>query len=600
MRRVILNRIIKRSVYGVVFVLASYAIGLLGIQRALLDLEFDIIFVDFIYVLLVTFLPEILAWTGYGILFSVVVMLLRYRVFPIHRLERHYLGIKRGSLVKYIFICSLVVLLLFLVPYFLRQPPLTGEFVSGMNDLAMQAGPTFSGIGGYPGQILGPVATILAGLFSFFVIGPLQLFSGVRLDAFICAAFMAPLFYHTMTVSLASRHVKVSRHVSKHLCQAGDKLVLKTSMSCTFPAPNVSISSAPVRRVSRAKWKMRTKKSMSFTSVENTEELSLREGYYNLDIVPVSISTLPFFHTTVYKVCDSNVDISVIPPLRYRTSMYIRHPAVVRETDNLIRKQLGSSLDFAGIREYAYGDPLSRVWWKGLAKSGEMLVKQFHSFSEDRWMLVLDLTNPNLAEDSTKSMLRFGRIFIELCTRKDIATGLSTFSPSFYYIDYDVNKRRLLSGLTKVTMPMYEISTKGVELILHDALGPDLEKLKRKCAGKRISLSMVYSYSGLGKQKTFFSWKGMNIFKNCMKQFFTHLHKSGKIVLITDGNPKNIDMFKRFKSICENRRYPYLVILTEPNKDTIAKFKRAKLKYIYVPYAKLATPGFVMGLVSMV
>jgi hypothetical protein len=600
MRRVILNRIIKRCAYGFSFILASYLVSFFGIHRALLDLRIDIIFLDFIYVLLVSFLPEILEWTGYGILISVVFLLLRYRVLPVHRLERRYLGIKGGSLVKYIFLCFLVVLLLFFIPYFLTQPPMTGEIITGLDQGIAQIGPQLAFMGGYAGGIISLAVSTLTTIFNFFVIYPLYMFSSTRLDAFLAAMFLSPLFYHTMMVSLSSRHIKVTRHVSKHLCQEGDKMVMKTTLSCPIPAPNVSLRSAPVNPGNRMKGKMKSRKSMSFMSVENTEELTLNRGYYNFDIVPVSISTLPFFNTTIYKVCDANSDISVIPPLKFRTRLFIRKPSVVRETGSLIRRQLGSSLDFAGLRDYAYGDPLSRIWWKGLAKNGELLVKQFHSFSEDRWMLVLDMTNPNLSADGTKGMLQFSRIFIELCTRKDISIGLSTFAPTFYYIDYMSNKRRLLSGLTKVTMPLYEISTKGVEMILHDALGSDLDKLKRKCREKHMTLSMVYSYSGLGRQKSYFSWKGENTFKKCMKKFFTNLHKSGKIIILTDGNPGNIAMFKKFKSICDNRRYPHMVILTEENKDMIAQFKRAKIKHMYVPYNRLVTPGFVMGLVSLV
>ena len=600
MRRVILNRIIKRAVYGVLFVLASYAITLTGIQRFMLDAEFDILFVDFIYVLFVTFLPETVAWIGYGILISVVILLVKYKIYPVHKLERHYLGIKRGSMLKYLFICGVVVVLLFIVPYFIRQPPLTGEIIANIDQISMQAGTQLSFVGGYAGQILGIIFSFLAMMFNFFVISPLYPFSSVRLDAFIAALFLSPLFLHTTVVSLTRRHVSVSRSVSKHLCQEGERLELNTSLASSFPAPNMSIGAASVPGNRKSKWKMRSRKGLSFKSVDNKEELELKEGYYNFDIVPVTITTLPFFQTTVYKVCDTNADISVIPSLHYKTRLFIRKPSVAKETDSLIKKQLGSSMDFAGIREYTHGDPLSRVWWKGLAKSGEMLVKQFHSFSEDRWMLVLDMTNPNMPTDSMKGMMQFSRIFIELCTRKDISTGLSTFAPSFYYIDYEVNKRTLLSGLTKVTMPLYEISTRGVELILHDALGPGLERLKRKCREKHMTLSMVYSYSGLGKQHTFLSWRGENIFKNCTKKFFTQMKKSGKIVLLTDGNPGNMEMFKRFKQICESRRYKYMFILTEPDKETIARFKRAKIKHLSVAYDKLATPGFVMGLVSFV
>jgi hypothetical protein len=330
------------------------------------------------------------------------------------------------------------------------------------------------------------------------------------------------------------------------------------------------------------------------------EEFALNEGYYNFDIVPLSIFTLPFFHTTVYKVCDENSDISVVPALKYKTLLYIRRPAVAKETGSLIRKQLGSSLDFADMRPYTHEDPLSRIWWKGLAKYGELLVKEFHSFAEDRWMLVLDFTNPNLAEQGIKGMLRFSRIFIELCTRKDIAIGLSAFAPTFHYINYEINKRDLLSGLTKLTIPLYEISPHGVELIMQDALGPDLEKLKRKCRKRHMTLSMVYSYSGLGQQKSYFSWKGKNIFKNSMRKFFINLKRSGKIVLVTDGNPKNLEMFRKFKAICEHRRCSYLLVLTESQSDMLNQLRKAEVKHIYAPYDKLAKPNFVMNLVRLV
>lgn len=600
MRKVILNKIIKRCIYGSVFILSSYLITLLGIQRALLDVRFDMALLDFVYVLFVSFFPNMLQWIGYGILFSVAFLILRYMILPVHRLERHYMGIKRGNFVKSLFIIAILVFLLFMLPYFMRQPLITGNMVTSLDQSTMQLGTGFALIGGYAGLVLGSLAFILTGIFNFFIIKPLYLFYPVRIDAFLCSIFFSALFLHSIMVGLGRKHIRVSRHISKHLCQEGDKIMLSTTMKCPFPSPTISLRPSKIIPGKTKKSKVTTKRNIPYSSVEIKEELVLNEGYYNFDIVPVSIFTLPFFHTTLYKVCDENPDLSVVPALKYKAMLHMRKPSVTKETGSLIRRQLGSSMDFAGIKEYTHDDPLSRIWWKGLAKYGELLVKEFHSFAEDRWMIVLDFTNQNLSEERVKSMLQFSRIFIELCTRKDIAVGLSAFSSTFHYINYGTNKRNLMSALTKLTMPMYEISPKGLELILHDALGPDFDKLKRKCRGKRITLPMVYSYSGLGKQKTFLSWKGENVFKDSMQKFFTNLKRSGKIIMVTDGNPKNIEMFRKFKAICGKRRCPYLLIVTERQKDVTSQLRKSKVVHMVVPYENLTKPNLVLSLVSLV
>jgi hypothetical protein len=600
MRRVILNRIAKRTAYGFLLIAASYLVVVLGIQKALLGARFNVSFLDFSYVLAVTFLPQLLQWTGYGVLFSVVFLLLKYKIFPVHRLERHYLGIKRGNLRKSLFIMAVLAFLLFVVPYFMRSQSIAGDVISGADQSSMQLGSGLASIGGYAGILLSNLVFILAGMFNFFVIKPLYLFYPVRVDAVLCAVFLSALFYHSMLVSIGTRRSRVSRHVSKHLCQQGDKIVLRTSLKCGFPSPGMSLQSGRTVRGRAKELKSRSKKNIACTAFDATDEFVPEEGYYNFDIVPVSIFTLPFFHTTIYKVCDENSDVSVVPALKYRALASIRRPVVARETGSLIRRQLGSSLDFADMREYTHEDPLSRIWWKGFAKYGDLMVKQFHSFAEDRWMLVLDFTDQNLGEERVKTMLRFSRIFIELCTRKDIAIGLSTFSPTFNYIDYEVNKRDLLSSLTRVTMPLYEVSPRGLELILHDALGPDMEKLKKKCRTKRMTLSMAYSYSGLGKRKSFLSWKGGNVFKDCMRKFFTNLKKSGKIVMVTSGDAKNMEMLKKFKATCERRRCSYLIVVAEPKKGVADQLRKARVKHIAVPYERLAKPNFVLRLVSLV
>jgi hypothetical protein len=600
MRKVIVNKIIRRTAWGLGFILFSYVVMFSGLKDLMLGLKFGYGPLDFMYVLAVAFLPAIISGIGYGILFSVGFLLLRYFVLPVHRVERHYMGIRGGSLKKYILIVAFVVLLLFVIPYFMRRVSLSGDIISSIDTSSLQAGSAFYAIGGQIGAFLGSLANVVFLLLNIMLIKPFFIFSPVRLDALLASLFMSSLLYHSLMVSFSKNRVSVERHASIHLCQEGEKVEMRTSLKSPFPSPTVSLplSSIPARRIKKRKNKSRD--DLLSMKSENRETLLLKEGYYNFDIAPVRIFTLPFFHTKIYRVCETNSDVSVLPKLHFKTRVMIHKPSVVRESGSLVKKQLGSSLDFAGMREYCHDDPLSRIWWKGLAKYGELMVKEFHSFGEDRWMLVLDFTNPDLKEEGVTGMLAFSRLFIELCTRKDIAIGLSAFSPTFHYFDYTTSKKNLLSSLTKITSPLYEISPKGIEMIMQDALGPEIEKLKLKCRRKNMTFSMVYSYSGLGKQKTFFSWKGRSAFRNCIKRFFVNMKRSGKIVLVTDGNPKNLEMFKRFKAICLNRHCSYLVVLTESRKDVLQQLKRAKIKAVFAPRDELTKPGFVMKLVSMV
>ncbi len=601
MRRIILNRMLKRAAWGFAFLIASWLFSVIGIYRILGMLSTGIPTVDFLYVLFVAFLPQIIASIGYGILISVAFIFVKYRVYPPHRLERSYMGIKKTGLRRSILLAGIIAMLLFVVPYFARDITTTGMYIDGASSFLANFASSLGYIGGeYVGPVIQAVASPLFGIASLMTLGPLTLFYNVRLDAFLCAMFLSALFYHTTMVGLSARSARVTRDVSRHLCQDLDKVTLKTTMVMPIPAPNVNLKSGKPKSSPIKGWKIDTRKNMAFTKVENTEDIVMQEGYYNFDIVPIRVSTMPFLRTTIYKVCAENADVSVVPRLRYKTAATTRKPSVTKDTGSLIRKQLGSSLDFAGIRNYNHGDPLSRIWWKGLAKSGKMLVKEFHSFGEDRWMIILDFSNPNMKEDEVKGMYRFARLFIELCARKDIAVGLSSFSPNFHYSNYSGSKKDLLSALTRMTSPLYEISAKGTELILKDALGGDMDKLKRKCRKKKITLPMVYSYSGLGKRTTMLSWKGRRVFDSSMKEFFIKLRRSGKIVIVTDGGKDKRQSLMRFKSICENRHCIYVVVLTDERPEMRKMLRDAGIKTIAVPKKDLATPGFVINLVRMV
>lgn len=601
MRRVILGKVAKRAGWGLFFIALSYVITITGAKKLLLALNPGIGWMDFAYVLAVAFLPEIVSAIGYGILFSVATLLLRYFFLPVHMVERHYMGIKAWGYRKPIVICAIVVFLVFLMPFFMRSPATVGETLTGAEGMVAGFGQSGYSLGEEMGDVVGLLTNAVASLFDAFILKPLYLFSPVRLDAFIAGIFLSALFLHSLTVSICKGRISVDRRVSRHVFQQGENVIMETTVESPFPMPNVYIPSAkagPKRVMGR---KQKTERDAFGGDIKNTEDLRLSEGYYNFDIVPVSVFTLPAFHTTVYRVCASNADVSVLPALKFRSRIFSRRPSVTREGGSLIRKQLGSSMDFANMRPYTHDDPFSRIWWKGLAKYGTLMVKEYHSYGEDRWMLVLDLTNPNMGEEKVKEMLRFARLFIELCTRKDIAVGISVFSPTFHYVDFGTDKKDLLTSLTKVTSPVFEMSQKGMELILRDAVGKnDMEKLMAKCRKKRITPAGVYSYSGLGKSKTFFSWRGSKVFADCTKGFFTNMRKSGKVVVVTDGSPGNVEAFRKFKAVCERRRCRYIFVVTEEKKGAKDVMKAASIKSVLVPYEDLAKPGFVASLVGVV
>jgi len=125
MRKVILHKIFKRVGWGLGFIFLSYIIEFLPLKEMFLNVKFGYPPVDFMYVLFVSFIPVLVGGIGYGILISVVFLLVKYFFLPIHRVEKHYMGIRGGSFKKYLFIVAVMAVLIFVVPYFLRglYPP---------------------------------------------------------------------------------------------------------------------------------------------------------------------------------------------------------------------------------------------------------------------------------------------------------------------------------------------------------------------------------------------------------------------------------------------------------------------------------------------
>ncbi|MFH0956803.1 MAG: hypothetical protein V1813_03000, partial [Candidatus Aenigmatarchaeota archaeon] len=185
MRKIIFNKIVKRTGFGLFFIALSYAMDALAVDKLLLGIRPGLGGLDFLYVLAVAFLPQVLSGIGFGILFSVAVLLLRYILLPVHMVERHYLGIKAWGYRKPLLICAAVAFLVFVLPFFLRSPVTTGQAVTGAEVFATGIGQGAYALGGYPGMILGPLWAAAVSLLGILLLKPLYLFSPVRLDAFL-------------------------------------------------------------------------------------------------------------------------------------------------------------------------------------------------------------------------------------------------------------------------------------------------------------------------------------------------------------------------------------------------------------------------------
>jgi hypothetical protein len=593
MRRAILVKMGKRIFYGIILIALSSAVSTFRLNNYLLSFNFSGI-IDVIYVLFVTFIPQIIYCIGYSVIFSAAVMLLKYKLMPVHRIEKSYLGIAGHGLKKPVFMCAMLAMPLFLFPMLPARMMPAGDAVRGTDAMLASAGTASSGLPYFGALIGGLIAAA-----NLFIIKPLYLLSMFRLDTAIASVLAASVLYHALTVGLVRRKIAPDRSLSGRFCMEGEPFSVSTKFFSPIPLPGVFI---PETKTARKKvgYSCGRRENVLCTESEVSETMRLKEGLYCMDVIPISVFTLPFLHTSIYRISGTDACISVIPKIHYKSRVFVKKPVLSRETGSLIKMQLGSSMEFAGVREYSTGDPLGRIWWKGFAKTGKLLVKEYHAFAEDRWMLVLDLTDSGADEKRVNSMLQFARLFIELCTRKDIFIGLASFSPSFQFSDYSSSKRELLAALSRFNVPMHEISPKGIECIMKDALGQTgLDALVAKSRRAGVSLPMAYSASGLGRHATFFSWKRDKVFEGSIKNFFRRMRKSGKVVLLTDGRTGAAPL-KKFKALCGTRSYKYIVVLCGAGPEEEGVLKKERIMHMKASWDDITKPAFVLNLVGRV
>ena len=64
-----------------------------------------------------------------------------------------------------------------------------------------------------------------------------------------------------------------------------------------------------------------------------------------------------------------------------------------------LANSVGDSVEFMGLREYQQGDAFNRIHWKGLARHGKLIVKEYQDEYFVRHALVLDTATDNMADE---------------------------------------------------------------------------------------------------------------------------------------------------------------------------------------------------------
>ncbi len=99
--------------------------------------------------------------------------------------------------------------------------------------------------------------------------------------------------------------------------------------------------------------------------------------------------------------------IQVIPRLVPISNLQFSNDAVV-ETTKAVRSVLSDSMDYAAVREYAYGDPMKNVHWKLSARSEGLMTKLFETYTNPGVAVLLDFYGPG--QSATALMRMFDAV----------------------------------------------------------------------------------------------------------------------------------------------------------------------------------------------
>ncbi|MBR9680307.1 MAG: DUF58 domain-containing protein [Candidatus Altiarchaeota archaeon] len=490
--------ILKRATIGGLLLLVST----MPWKDVLLSLTLSNKNLDLIWVLFAMILPNILRFIALGVLASAAFFAIKMVTLPRSFIEKEMYRLKKRKIIKNL-IYSLLVLVLLLFP------TLSGTHMSQVLN-------TFFGSLPWLLPIYLP--------FYFFYYADLLLL----LEALIVSFFLVHLI-KMLSVEFST----IKPDLTNTVFEEGKEIKFKILMESKLPL-------LPYPRLP-FKASAHVKSNLLKTKHELEVVAKLPMGYYRFDVLKFEIASMPFFFSTYFKTSTKPVEITVLPKIKVKNVLYNKNPFQIRETGDLIKRVSGSSLEFAGIKEFSPGDPISKIWWKGLAKGGKMLKKDFFSLAEDRWILVIDLSNPLATKEEEAALLAFSRAFIETFTRKDIEISVHLISPNYSYAKYSTKKKELLSFLVRHWSDFRSLSHDGARAVLKDAVGSEVEEIEDRCKHSGISLSSFLFYSGLLKEsKSVFEWSRKYSFDSSIKGFMKNMTKSGKILVLTPGMTENM------------------------------------------------------------
>ncbi len=494
-------------------------------------------YIDLIWVIFIILLPYIFLAAGYSSLFSLLRKILSFFLLPRWWVEKMiYSPIKPkvGFAIFFVVFISGIVLILPPLPFYLST------FVERI-----------------PNRF-----SALRSLVNIVI----SLFGDLSLSSLIVAAPLAGYIYHILSIFFAKR-TKIEGKTEKKTISTETSTKFYLNISSPFPLFNVYV--CPLHpELKLHSWKeniFSTKIRLEF------EFFPKRLGFYSLDVVKVEIVTLPFFSTVLYRATSTPVSIYVLPKLKRKLLLRlpIKMPLIPRETGALIKKAYGSSLDFAEIGRYTPGDPISRIWWKGLAKAGKLYTKKFYAHAEDRYLLVLDLTEPKIRKDLEDAFFKFARVFIETFSRRDIEIAVAVVRYSYSLSPFLKDKKELLSFLLKGEKFGEIISPKASLSILKDCLGKEAEIIKGRLKDGGIAFSSYLFYSGILRKKIrLFYWNREQVFKKNYSNLFRSLRKTCKVLFLTPNLPPHLSKFLTEKILAKKLKY----LILSPSKVRGARY----------------------------
>lgn len=168
------------------------------------------------------------------------------------------------------------------------------------------------------------------------------------------------------------------------------------------------------------RWRWLTARNSRFTSRESHKSLHLKPSEslrVSMELTPARRGVIPIGNVRVllpdplgfFQKCSRTQSTParlVVLPKRYRLPPLVMHGSAAfrigsEETSNAI----GSAGEFAGLREYRFGDPLRLIHWKSWAHTGRPMVKELEDIFWPRYTLVLDTFPSSPGSDVFEEMV---------------------------------------------------------------------------------------------------------------------------------------------------------------------------------------------------